>query len=292
MLIVTYDDVNWKSLGYVCNMDSPSQRIIFNTPQFLARRARALLSESPRSPWFLHDYAIKGNIETIEATKPYFEKAIEVFSGHGKFADELKHCGLLGEGRKIQELEQIEPAFLSEKAPCVSQMEGVQFEKESANLIICNSGLHLVNDLPQLLLNIRSALKKDGLFLASFIGGNSLRELRQTFLDCELKAYGGASLRIAPMIELESAAKLLSKCGFASPVSSVETLKVGYDNVFSLIRDIKAMGENAPLMDKSQKPLNRKLIAQIADKYQTNYPHDNNRVYATFDIINLCGWVN
>lgn len=290
---MTSNGVNSSSLVYVCIMDSAKQRIIFNNPRFLQRRARALLcDDKDKNPWFLHDYAVHGNIETISATKPNFKKAIEIFSGRGFFAKELIKADLLGEGKKIFKLEEIEPAFLGQEAPCISQLDALKFEKESLNLVVCNSGLHLVNDLPQLLLNIRFALKKDGLFLASFIGGNSLRELRQTFLDCEIKAFGGASLRIAPMIELESAVKLLSKCGFASPVSSVETVKVGYDNVFSLFRDIKAMGENAPFIEKSQKPLNRKLIADIANKYQADYKHGDNRVFATYEIINICGWVN
>ncbi len=274
-------------------MDSQPQRLIFNNPRFLEMRAKALLSQNhSKNPWFLHEYATSGNIETIEATKPNFENAVEIFSGTGYLRNELIRRDLLGEGKKIKDLEEIEPAFLYEHKPCISQIEGVQLSKESTNLVVCSSGLHLVNDLPQLLLNIRQALKPDGLFLASFIGGKSLHELRQTLLDCELAAFGGASLRVAPMIEAESAVRLIAKCGFASPVSSVETLKVGYKNVFDLIRDIKAMGENGPILEKSQKPLNRQLIAKIAEKYQEGYAHDNGRVFATFEIINICGWVN
>lgn len=273
-------------------MDSNAQNIIFDTPTFLKRRARALTLPQQRNPWFLHEYAANGNIETIETTKPNFENAIEIFSGNGFFGNEIAARNLLGDGRKIQTLNEIEPAFLSAKSQNFTDIEGIELEKNSANLIIANSCFHLVNDLPQLLLKIRAALKHDGLFIASFIGGNSLRELRQTFLNIEAKHNGGASLRIAPMIELESAVKLLSKCGFVSPVSSVESLKIGYENVFGLLRDIKAMGENAPFFNKARMPLNRKMIAEIADYYQKEFVHKENRVFATFEIVSICGWAN
>ncbi len=59
--------------------------------------------------------------------------------------------------------------------------ENMAIEPESFDLIISIGGLHVVNDLPGSLANYRRALKPNGLFLTVMVGGESLKELRQSF---------------------------------------------------------------------------------------------------------------
>ena len=58
--------------------------------------------------------------------------------------------------------------------------------------------MQFVNDLPGTLVQIRRALKPDGLFLAALIGGDTLTELRQVFAAAEAETDGGVSPRVAP----------------------------------------------------------------------------------------------
>src|SRR4051812_13933491 len=57
--------------------------------------------------------------------------------------------------------------------------EGLPFRDGSLDLVVSALALQFVNDLPGTLIQIRRALKPDGLFLAALIGGDSLTELRQ-----------------------------------------------------------------------------------------------------------------
>lgn len=54
------------------------------------------------------------------------------------------------------------------------------FERNSQEAIVSCLSLHWVNDLPGVLIQIREALKPDGLFLGAMFGGETLFELRST----------------------------------------------------------------------------------------------------------------
>src|SRR4029079_2447831 len=71
---------------------------------------------------------------------------------------------------------------LTETAPDISRDEELlPLAPQSVDLIVSVLSLHLVNDLPGALAQIRRALKPDGLFLGAMLGGETLNELRQSF---------------------------------------------------------------------------------------------------------------
>ena len=71
--------------------------------------------------------------------------------------------------------------------------ETLPFADGSLDLVASALSLQFVNDLPGALIQIRRALKPDGLLLAALIGGDSLRELRDAFAAAESEVEGGAS---------------------------------------------------------------------------------------------------
>ena len=56
--------------------------------------------------------------------------------------------------------------------------EALPFADASLDLVVSALALQSVNDLPGTLVQIRRALKPDGLFLAALLGGDTLTELR------------------------------------------------------------------------------------------------------------------
>ena len=92
------------------------------------------------------------------------------------------------------------------------------------DLVVSALALQFVNDLPGALVQIRRALKPDGLFLAALLGGETLTELRQSFAAAESEVEGGASPRVAPFADLRELGALLQRAGFALPVTDVDRL--------------------------------------------------------------------
>ena len=60
--------------------------------------------------------------------------------------------------------------------------ERLPFSGERFDLVVSLLALHGVNDLPGALVQIRRALKADGLFIGALLGGATLTELRQSSL--------------------------------------------------------------------------------------------------------------
>ena len=99
----------------------------------------------------------------------------------------------------------------------------VPLEPESIDLAVSLLSLHEANDIPGALIQIRRALRPDGLFLGAMAGGGTLAELRESLLAAETELYGGASPRVAPFTDVRDAGALLQRAGFALPVADVET---------------------------------------------------------------------
>ena len=117
------------------------------------------------------------------------------------------------------------------------------------DLVVSALALQFVNDLPGVLVQIRRALKPDGLFLAALLGGETLTELRQSFAAAESEVEGGVSPRVAPFADLRDLGALLQRAGFALPVTDVDRLTVRYDSAFALMGDLRRMGATNALDD-------------------------------------------
>lgn len=158
------------------------------------------------------------------------------------------------------------------------------------DLVIHAMSLHWANDPVGQLIQCRRALQADGLFLSVAFGGQTLHELRACLGQAEAAITGGMSPRVAPMAELRDMGALLQRAGFALPVADTIPLRVEYDDVWHLMRDLRAMGEGNALHARLRRATARKVLEHAAELYQTHFGTDDGRVIASFDLIFLTGW--
>ena len=149
--------------------------------------------------------------------------------------------------------------------------------------------LQWTNDLPGALIQIRRALKPDGLFLAALTGGNTLAELREAFFEAESEIRGGASPRVMPAADVRDLGALLQRAGFALPVADRDVLTVRYATAFDLFRDLRAMGATTALVERARRPAHRKLFVRAAEIYAERFSDPDGRIRATFEIVFLSG---
>jgi SAM-dependent methyltransferase len=180
-------------------------------------------------------------------------------------------------------------AGLQEGAAVVCD-EALPFRDASLDLAVSAGALHWAEDLPGLLIQIRRALKGDGLFLAAVPGGETLTELRQAFAEAETDVLGGTSPRVIPFIDLRDIGSLLQRAGFALPVVDSERLTVRYGDLFGLFRDLRALGATNPLLARSKAPLRRAVLARLDEIYRERFADPDGRLRVTVDIIFLLGW--
>src|SRR5262249_36637343 len=117
----------------------------------------------------------------------------------------------------------------------VADEEALPFADNTLDLVVSGLALQAVNGLPGVLVQVRRALKPDGLFLAALLGGDTLTELRQSFAVAESELEGGVSPRVAPFPDLRDLGALLQRAGFALPVTDVDRITVRYTTPLGLL---------------------------------------------------------
>jgi SAM-dependent methyltransferase len=172
----------------------------------------------------------------------------------------------------------------------VADEEALPFADGAFDLVVSALALQLVNDLPGTLVQIRRALKPDGLFLAALLGGETLNELRQSFAAAESEVEGGVSPRVAPFADLRDLGALLQRAGLALPVADADRLVVRYDSAFALMHDLRRMGATNALIDRRRTPLRRATVMRMAEIYAQRFADADGRLRATFEIVWLSGW--
>ncbi|ESQ93662.1 methyltransferase domain-containing protein [Asticcacaulis benevestitus] len=241
---------------------------------------------------FLRDRAVEDTIETLSAINRQFDVALDMGARDGSFGRAIvgtpvaDKIGFLIEGELSPRLS----AQQSGTARLIMDEEALPFGDDSLNLIVSSLGLHTVNDLPGVLVQVRRALRPDGLFIGTLFGGETLKELRGCLMEAELEARGGYGPRIAPYAESPDLIDLLKRTGFNMPVVDSDRVTVSYAHPLRLMADLRAMGESNVLHQRPRKGLNRAIIEKTCALYVERFADDEGRVSATFEIITLSGW--
>ena len=234
----------------------PSNPTIFDRQLLRARRERARM-QGPET--FLIDRVAVELGERLSAVLRTFERAVDL----GTPTDAVARA--LAGSDKIASL--VAAAPYDAPLRVAADEEILPFAEASLDLVVSALALQFVNDLPGALIQVRRALKPDGLLLAALVGGDSLSELREAFAQAESEIEGGISPRVSPFADLRELGALLQRAGFALPVVDSDKLTVRYASVFDLMRDLRRMGATNVLNERHRTPLKRATLQRLAEIY-------------------------
>ena len=179
----------------------------------------------------------------------------------------------------------------SQNGPALAaEEELLPFAPASFDAVVSALSLHWVNDLPGALVQARQCLKPDGLFLGAMLGGETLHELRAVLTEAESDVLGGAGPRVSPFAELQDAAGLMQRAGFALPVVDSDLLTVTYENAFLLMRELRGMGEGNAVAARRKSLTPKSVFLRAAEIYQQRHSTPDGRIAASFQILYLTGW--
>ncbi|XP_063702283.1 arginine-hydroxylase NDUFAF5, mitochondrial [Culicoides brevitarsis] len=274
-----------------------AQNLNFPTANIFDRNAKKLQKErAARSDDVeLFDY-IKEEVgfrlsDRVFDVKRQFKNAVDLGCGRGYVS---KH--ILADSVERLTLCDMSPTMLrhARSTPGVDIIkkeldeELFSFPDDSLDLVISNLSLHWVNDLPGLFKNINKALAPDGVFMASFFGGETLYELRSSLQLAEAERLGGLSPHISPFVQIRDVGALLNANNFTMLTIDTDEVVVGYPTMFELLWDLKGMGENNAAFNRPLH-LSRDVMMAAASIYKDMYGTEEG-VQATFQIIYLVGW--
>ena len=260
--------------------------IVFDRRLLLTRRNR-VAEGAARHEFLLARVAddLAGRLSAINRT---FPEAACLGAYHGLLGRRLRRLPGIGT------VTDVEPA-----ARLLAQCEGPRLEADeealpfagqSLDLIVSGLSLQLVNDLPGALIQMRRALKPDGLMLAALLGGATLTELRTAFLAAEEETLGGASPRVAPFADVRDLGGLLQRARFALPVADSDSVTVTYSSPLALMHDLRAMAATNVLAARRRLPLRRATLARAIEVYTERFGLPDGRIPATFEVVTLTGW--
>jgi SAM-dependent methyltransferase len=254
--------------------------VLFNR-QLLRRRMRRALALGAET--FLIDRVASDLAERLGAVLRQFDVAVDLGTPTDALRDALADNAAIGRLIAASALARAAPAILADE-------EALPFRDASLDLVVSALALQLVNDLPGALVQIRRALKPDGLFLAALLGGDTLTELRQAFAAAETEVEGGISPRVAPFADVREMGALLQRAGFALPVTDVERLTVRYSSPFILMGELRRMGATNALVERRRTPLRRATLTRMVEIYAQRFADRDGKIRATFEVVWLSGW--
>jgi SAM-dependent methyltransferase len=258
--------------------------VLFDRKLLLARRRRALALGAET---FLLDQVANEFVDRLAAVKRHFALALDLGTPGTALSDALAASGQVDRIVASEPLVHLQGKTISRVA---GDEETIPFGEAKFDLVVSALALQWVNDLPGTLVQIRRVLKSDGLLLAALVGGETLYELRESFAAAEAEITGGASPRVSPFSEVRSLGSLLQRAGYALPVIDSDRHVVRYQNAFKLFQDLRRMGATNALVERSRKPLTKRIVARAAEIYAERFSDPDGRLRATFDVLWISGW--
>ncbi len=262
---------------------SEDHLMIFDREAVKARRIRF----GPTAPSFLADFAVQELRDRLAGIKREFDMVVALNATPG-LAEALKSTG---SGHRLITMDSAK-ALVAEEAGrgVVADEEFLPFAAQSVSCILSVLTLQLVNDLPGSLIQIRRSLVEDGLFLGVLLGGGSLQEVRQVFLQAEAELTSGASMRVAPFPDVRELGALLQRAGFALPVVDSDKITVRYDDFLTMLRELRLLGWANPLQQRARTFLRRDVLMRAAELYHQQFSDPDGRIRATFELVWMTGW--
>lgn len=266
-----------------------SPPLIFDRDLLQQRRARARrMADTSAPPDYLLARAVDDMLDRLSLVKRRFPIAAVIGIHDGACTAALRASGAHD---VVVAVDAARAVLAPVPGPKVqADEEALPFGAGSLDLVVSALTLQTVNDVPGTLAQIRHALKPDGLFIATVLGGETLQELRQAFVIAESEREGGASPRVAPFADGRDLGGLLQRAGFALPVVDSDRFTVAYRHPLALMHELRAMGAGNVLRDRRRKPLRRGTLARACDVYAERFARSDGKVLASFEIITLTAW--
>lgn len=163
-----------------------------------------------------------------------------------------------------------------------ADVEALPIAANSLDMVWSNLAVQWCNDLPATLGDLHRVLKVEGLLMFSTFGPDTLKELRQAFHGVDVHNHLN---RFADMHDIGD---MLSHSGFAEPVMDMEYLTLTYDDVRSVLQDLKAIGANNATAGRGQGLMGKHAWRQLVESYEAL--RRDGKLPATYEVIYGHAW--
>lgn len=161
-------------------------------------------------------------------------------------------------------------------------IEQLPFKNESVGMIWSNLALQWCNNLEHTFAEMHRILRADGLLMFSTFGPDTLKELRQSFAGIDGYRH------VNRFVDMHDIGDLLLNNRFSTPVMDMEYITLTYDDVISVMRDLKAIGAHNVIQGRRQGLMGKNQWRQALDVYETL--RRDGKLPATFEVVYGHAW--
>ncbi len=263
-----------------------------NPQEIFDRRAvkqnRSRVSRYKEGHDFLFEDVSNRLLEKLDIVKRSFPRVLDLGCRHGKIKTILdpRH------GQESFINCDISTAMAKQAGPpqLVANEELLPLADDCLDLVLSSLYFHWTNDLPQALSEIFRCLSPDGLFLGALLGGDTLSDLRKSLTSAVSPETSELFPRVAPFVQVRDLGDLMQRIGFTMIVVDVDHITVDYPDPFSLMKDLKRMGEGNALNARCKHFTPRGLFTKAATLYPRHNNRSSGRIKAKFEVLYGMGW--
>ncbi len=209
-------------------------------------------------------------------------------TGHGSFGlqSRFTHANVysldiaLGMLQKTYAQQPILRKIFGNKKLICADIESLPIASESMGLVWSNLALQWCNDLDNAFSEVTRVLQPDGLFMFSTFGPDTLKELRA--------ASNNGHTHVSRFIDMHDIGDALTRAGFSAPVLDVERHTLTYDDIKSVMKDLKAIGAHNATNGRARGLLGKGFLQNLSDNYEKF--RTDGKLPATFEVIYGHAW--
>lgn len=268
----------------------------FTSPPVLDKRRIATSFDRAAQSYDRHDFLQREvaarAIERLDYISLLPSRIIDIGSGTGRCARalagrykraQLVQCDLaLG---MLQQARSQERRFFSRQRFVAGDVERLPFADARFQLAFSSLALQWCQDLEAAFREVRRCLEVGGLFMFTTLGPDTLRELRKAW------ATVSDAPNVNQFLDMHDIGDTLVRAGFGDPVMETEYLTVPYEDVITLMRDLKGIGASNSHADRARGMLGRHRLAALAAAYEGERRQDGS-LPATYEVVYGHAWAS
>jgi malonyl-CoA O-methyltransferase len=209
-------------------------------------------------------------------------------TGHGSFALQKKFKNAqvvsldiaLGMLQKTKLQRPILQKILNKQHLLCADIESLPIASASMGLVWSNLALQWCNDLDGAFSEVARVLQPNGLFMFSTFGPDTLKELRA--------ASNNGHTHVSRFIDMHDIGDALTRAGFSAPVLDVEHYTLTYDDVKSVMIDLKKIGAHNATSGRARGLQGRGFLQNLTQQYEQF--RTQGKLPATFEVIYGHAW--
>ncbi|MBV1776568.1 malonyl-ACP O-methyltransferase BioC [Burkholderiaceae bacterium DAT-1] len=163
-----------------------------------------------------------------------------------------------------------------------ADLEAIPLANDSCDLIWSNLAFQWLNEPDQAFAECHRILRPEGLFMFSTLGPDTLKELRQAFASIDSVPH------VNRFIDMHDLGDALSRAGFSAPVMDMEKIVMTYDEVRSVMMDLKAIGAHNAAQGRKRGLMGKTAWQSAVDAYDRL--RVEGRLPATYEIVYGHAW--